>query len=157
MILILTYCFTHLIMYSQEQYVVATAGDHFEKSTCSISWTLGECISGFVEKSTCSINQGFQQGNLVVQEVPNSVTNPSQLKMEVFPNPVSNFLTIQMDEFQTELSVTIFNLTGQQFNMQELSGITTTIDLSSLSAGPYLLKISNKDQTILETYKIIKF
>ena len=156
-LLILAFCGSQILIHAQQQSVIAAAGDHYEKSTCSISWTLGECITGFTSTSDCSVSQGFQLGNLVVEELPNSIPGPASFVLEVFPNPATDFITVRLDEFNAELVATIYGLTGQQFIKEKLTGLSATIDLSELKPGPYILKIANNDQGISETYKIVKF
>lgn len=68
----------------------------------------------------------------------------------IYPNPVQDVLNItNSDELQ---SVTIYNLMGQQV----LSATTnlSTIDMSHLTSGAYLVKLSSDNAT--KTLKVIK-
>lgn len=74
-------------------------------------------------------------GNLSVEQ-----NQPEQYK--VYPNPVKDILTIEM-ESNIEANIELFNLFGQK--ILELGTITDSknLDLSNLSTGVYLLKVNN--------------
>lgn len=73
----------------------------------------------------------------------------------VYPNPVTNgVLTIQMKELIRDVSIKIFNLSGQLI-YSDLININKTIQLGNniFKSGTYLLKISNSE--INEVTKIV--
>lgn len=90
-----------------------------------------------------------------------SFTTDAQLSIEdnvletfkVYPNPTSNVLNIKAT--QDIDNVTVFNLLGQNvasFTKNEI--INSSIDLSELSKGLYLVKISSGDKT--QTLRVTK-
>jgi len=73
----------------------------------------------------------------------------------VYPNPVTNgVLTIQMKELIRDVSIKIFNLSGQLI-YSDLINNNKTIQLENniFKSGTYLLKISNSE--INEVRKIV--
>jgi len=73
----------------------------------------------------------------------------------VFPNPVSDFLTLDFSDYDnTTLSVEMFAMLGQKIKVSENINNTEILDLSDLTSGVYLLKISNNETT--QTIKIKK-
>lgn len=76
-------------------------------------------------------------------------------QLNIFPNPISNFITIQTTEY-TFNEVTIINLKGQELRSIKLNNVNyQKMDLSDLKKGIYLLKIvSDSGQSI--TRKVVK-
>lgn len=69
-----------------------------------------------------------------------------------FPNPVKNVLNLSYSQNMT--SVSVFNIVGQQILKKSLNEATTQVDLSRLSKGVYIVKVTADNQT--KTFKIIK-
>lgn len=67
-------------------------------------------------------------------------------KVNVFPNPFDNFISIENNHDVAIESITIYNLTGQAVNVRSETRVTTTeMDLSDLTEGMYVLKIRFAD------------
>lgn len=73
-------------------------------------------------------------------------------KFAYSPNPVRDVLTITNAASINE--VTLFNMLGQQVMVQKPNLSTTTLDMSALPSGAYIVKASTNDAT--ETFKIQK-
>jgi hypothetical protein len=69
-----------------------------------------------------------------------------------YPNPVKGILTL--DYNQNISNVAVFNLLGQQVITKTVNANQSKIDMSNLSAGTYLVKVTADNQT--KTIKIIK-
>ncbi len=77
-------------------------------------------------------------------------------QIAVYPNPVSEILTISNLENKTLLSANIYSVTGRlvkTFNLKD-NNYNNTLDFSSLTNGVYFLKIQSEQTTV--TKKIIK-
>lgn len=73
-------------------------------------------------------------------------------KIRFYPNPVKSILNIENDSPISKVEV--FNLTGQVVLNQTVNTKSAQINLSNLSSGIYLVRISYKNN--IETFKIIK-
>lgn len=72
--------------------------------------------------------------------------------LKVYPNPVKDVLNLS---HSTEISsVEVFNMLGQKVLVKQLNVTQTQIDMSSLNAGNYLVKITSQGET--KTMKILK-
>jgi hypothetical protein len=69
-----------------------------------------------------------------------SNTNQST-SIQLYPNPVSNLLNINSNEKVTKIE--IFSISGQIIT--QLNGNSSSIDLSNLSGGNYLIKIHTQN------------
>lgn len=74
----------------------------------------------------------------------------------IFPNPTKDIINIQLPENQKdEVQIDLFDILGiLQLSKHEIIQNTTTLDISSLPQGVYLLKIATAD--VFHTYKIVK-
>lgn len=69
-----------------------------------------------------------------------------------FPNPVKNALNLS---YSQEISnVEVFNLLGQKMTSNKMNSNSGQIDMSSLTAGSYMVKVTAGNQS--KTVKIIK-
>lgn len=73
-------------------------------------------------------------------------------KLRFYPNPVKSILNIENDSPISKIEV--FALTGQSVLNQTVDTKSAQINLSSLSSGIYLVRISYKNN--IKTFKIIK-
>ena len=86
--------------------------------------------------------------NNIISSLNSSLKDISSIY--IFPNPSSNFLTIQ--GIQENSVITIFDINGKQILNKQLS--TKQIDVSHLQNGEYIIKIKDRTGTI--TKKFIK-
>lgn len=64
--------------------------------------------------------------------------------VKVYPNPAKNIINVQSLVSSTELNVNIYNLLGREVLNANINS-TDSIDISALSQGVYLLKLSDED------------
>ena len=69
-----------------------------------------------------------------------------------YPNPVKNTLSLSYN--QDISSVAVFNLLGQQVLTQSVNANQAKIDMSTLTAGTYIVKVAAESQ--VKTIKVIK-
>ena len=74
---------------------------------------------------------------------PLSVFSTNFSDFKVFPNPVSDIVTITSTENSSLKSIAIFNIFGQIVYKTSLSGNYNKINLSELNTGIYIYKIEN--------------
>ena len=65
---------------------------------------------------------------------------PQENPMAIFPNPVNNFLSIEMDNISNQ-AYHIYSITGQILRSGQIDAGQKTIDLSGLLPNTYILKI----------------
>lgn len=100
-----------------------------------------------------SVYPYFASGNIVISDIDRgfflvknpdlAVTDFSNQDFVVSPNPATNMVTIASNENPIS-KVSIYNILGQQImDLSFDSSLTESIDVSSLNAGMYLVKINN--------------
>ncbi|MGM0474529.1 MAG: T9SS type A sorting domain-containing protein [Bacteroidota bacterium] len=149
-IMILLMCGS-LFSLAEAQEVIATSGTVFENGSGSISFTVGEAVTGTLGSAATVLTQGFQQ--------PFDLHIPStgdlfDLHLSVFPNPAKGEILIQMDHpsgFQYQL----YNIQGVLLAEGILTATETGIDLSSFESAVYILQVFNMSGE-KKTFKIVK-
>ena len=103
------------------------------------TWT-GETVEG-CDSSVTLILTINQVGIFDIQN--------SEFKINIFPNPTTDLLTIDADDI---LSVELFDLNGRRIFSSEVDSSPFTVHLSpfTLSAGSYLLRIHTRQSTAVQ-------
>lgn len=94
------------------------------------------------EKSSDNIFSSTKSNIVEYSVVSNEVVKNSGQSLYVYPNPVSEFLTISIENSPVEIyDVEIHDLTGR--SVQNYSSVSngSKIDLSNLKSGMYMLTI----------------
>jgi beta-glucanase (GH16 family) len=81
----------------------------------------------------------FQQMSVGVEEREQE----QEESFSMYPNPTNQALTIQILPMHLNENYVIWNNLGQQVQTGKISGLSSTIDVSSLSAGVYTISIGN--------------
>jgi hypothetical protein len=77
-----------------------------------------------------------------------------KVSVDVYPNPVQDFLNINIDGQVEEVMVSIFSVSGQLIRQENLSETNNSINLNELDAGLYFIKIEGQNINVFQ--KIIK-
>jgi len=75
-------------------------------------------------------------------------------KILVFPNPVSDELTLIVENPQG-LNFRLFDMSGQQLLFDQIHSQTTTISMQNFRAGTYILHIDRNGQSV-QSLQIVK-
>lgn len=78
-----------------------------------------------------------------------SVDELQKSDFNVYPNPATNKLSID-NNLSPEMNVTLMNIEGKIVYTNEFSGSSSSIDVSSLNAGIYLIRISTESGNVVE-------
>jgi hypothetical protein len=149
--LLLLFVFCHTLMAQQ---VVATAGGTLDNLNGSMSFTIGEGVANTLTKGDKTLTQGFQQGSVSVIEIKKPTD--SDITIIVFPNPVSDKLTLRIDkEDVSGFQYLIFDINGKLVSQKNLLSNETEVPVNNLSKGTYFLKVQTGVKE-LRTFKIIK-
>ena len=72
---------------------------------------------------------------------------------EVYPNPASNVITIKASNNFPDLTYTIINQSGKQVLAGKLTNETTSVDITQLKTGVYLIRVGEHGQYTLKVVK----
>ncbi len=136
------------------QTVVASSGGHFENGTAKMSFTLGETVTSTISNDSNTLTQGFHQTKLTVVGMEEFLKS---IRMRVFPNPTSDFITIELNDDPTNYEVIMLDVTGKSISLTPIRNKREQVDMSHLAAGSYFLNIISKENIQnRNSYQIIK-
>lgn len=81
----------------------------------------------------------------------NEINNKN--KFRIYPNPANDKLTIDITDKQ-DLNLSIYNIIGELVLQREIINNRNEVDISSLSAGMYIIRITSSSLTV--QHKMIK-
>lgn len=91
--------------------------------------------------------------NEVVSTVDLSLSPENQL-ITISPNPANTQIDLVRNGIQP-IDLRIFNMQGKLMIQQQLLETTTTIDITNLSQGLYILQTTNKDADVFDAAKLL--
>jgi hypothetical protein len=154
-----TIFFTGLIslcLHSKAQKNTVSAGGNATGSGGNVSYSIGQ-IDAYTSTGTGGIvTQGVQQPYEIL--IITGVNEQSiHLYTNIYPNPVLDVLQLKVDNAKDkQLYYQLLAVDGKLITQSNIIADATLINMSELSAGLYLLKIYNSNQTEIKTYKITK-
>jgi hypothetical protein len=81
-------------------------------------------------------------------------TNGTTSLIAVYPNPVSEKLTIQLGTLGTGAVLQLYNASGVLVKTERLIDSTTALSVKALPAGMYYVRIKNGETTVI--HKMVK-
>lgn len=98
--------------------------------------------------------RGIQQGYEISSE--DGLDIYPSVSVKAYPNPVTDYLILSFSSFDLYgIKVILTDSKGVFLRLSEIVEAESRIDMASLSAGVYFLKVL-KDNRLLKTFKILK-
>lgn len=135
--------------------VISSAGTFATSSSGSMSWTIGEIMTETYSSTGYFLTQGFHQPDTSTLTV---VINSTYQNIGIYPNPVVDYLIIDLSLTSGEYVLEIFDMQGQLIKNQFiLSGQKrVTLPIREFANGIYLLNLINTESQTRTSYKINK-
>ncbi|MGB0260275.1 MAG: T9SS type A sorting domain-containing protein [Flavobacteriaceae bacterium] len=136
------------VMYDQDSNIAKLWVDASSESDASITGTdeadPGTSITQFaLRQSTSSVNETITVDNLKIgQTFASTLSNDDglhELNLNIYPNPVSS--NLNFSGLSSAVQASVYDMTGRLYFQKE---VTNTLDVSSLKAGIYMVKIENE-------------
>lgn len=110
-------------------------------------------LTGISNTYHCSYT--LTKPNFIWVMAPWSVNKPEAGLMKIYPNPVTSFITIEMEKQITDGLMKIISAKGQEVKKIPFNGKKITLQLGDLPGGIYFLSISSSTDTPWLTAKFI--
>lgn len=142
----------------QAQSAVGAAGGDGTGSGGSTSFSIGQVAYTHFNDEGGSISLGVQQPYVIltvgVHELDITLT------ASVFPNPTQSTASLQLEgdhstSVDKGLNYNLFDLNGQMVSKGPIVSSLTSIDMSTLTNGAYILVVQ-RESTVLKSFKIFK-
>ena len=104
----------------------------------------GAYVRAFITNAygeTCTQPFGFTDSTMT--DVDNVAGN-TELKVFVFPNPTTDELRVMMNAANTAELISVYDITGKEVMRQPVEGAMTTLPVSQLHTGIYLLTVDGR-------------
>lgn len=151
-----------LTVNSYAQVATVPMGGHVTSSGGELTLSLGQCATQTlydtavtVNVRTASITEGVLQPYLTFELNHIDDIEPLSCLINLYPNPTTESFTLESDEITAPLHYSLYSLSGQLL----LEGVflqQTSVNVSSLASGHYMLRIEDKEKNQSNVYKVIK-
>ena len=136
--------------------ILTAGGDIISTNQGSVNYSVGQIAYTEVTGSTGYIIQGVQQPYRINEVNGIDEANNINLAVSVYPNPVNDFLILNMDNFPiNDCSYQLFDLNGNLLRSMEISDNEIRIDVRGLASNIFFLKVIEGNREI-KSFKIIK-
>lgn len=144
------------ISQTKQSDVVASAGGFVTTGNVSVSYTVGEPVTGTLSAGNVVLSQGFQQGYI---EVDDDIESALASDVRLYPNPVKSILYVEFGEaLDEECKVKCFDMSGRlMVDMQYEGDLRMSIDMSEYPQGSYFVKVLSADGNELVNSRVIKY
>ncbi len=138
-----------------ERSIICITGNYVESGGLKVSHTFGEPIATTFNGPdiTTYVVQGFEQpfGSLIT----GSYTDLNY-ELQVYPNPTMDFVYLSSEDLiEAEIKVELLSISGQFIQDQPLQQFTK-IDMTTLAAGSYFLRLVDIQNTPIQNIIIQK-
>ena len=93
-------------------------------------------------------------GTATLPDLP--IVSSEKVKLVLYPNPSRDKLNMYIANYDKQKVIEIFNITGQRIFMTKESKNNATFDISKLTGGIYLVRVSAPDGTLISQEKFVK-
>lgn len=154
LVLIALMVFAGIPILAQE--AIPAAGGDVIGSGGSVSYSVGQVIYAIQKGINGFVVEGVQQPYEISVVVGIEPARNINLICTVYPNPTTDFLTLEVDIADNEnLFFQLYDMLGRLLVSKKLIDKRTTISMSNLAPATYFLKVID-NQKVVKTFKIIK-
>jgi len=136
-----------------QQASIASGGDA-SGSGGSVVYSVGQIVYTTNTGSNGSVMQGVQQP-YEISIILGLAETGINLNLSAYPNPTTNYLMLQIDNFDKDLSYQLFDISGKLLESNTIVANSTTFTMEALPTATYLLKVTQNNKEV-KTFKIIK-
>ena len=149
-----TLCFSELL---QAQKTALASGGNGSGTGGSFAYSVGQTMYTAQFNSTTTLSKGVQQGYELFLITGLEEEDRFGLVATVFPNPASNYLTVEIKNYNptADLEIFLFDAKGQEVYRKRVIDVQTQLDVEHLSSALYMLKLVQGDK-LLKAVKVIK-
>ncbi len=149
-----TFFFTQQL---QAQQASVSSGGNGSGTGGSFAYSVGQTIYTAQSNSAVSLSKGVQQGFDLFLITGLEDEARFGLAATVFPNPTSNYLTVEIKNYSpdTAMEIFLFDVKGQQVHRQKVVDVQTQLQMEHLSSALYVLKLIQGNK-LVKVVKVMK-
>lgn len=119
------------------------------------------CITVFTNQDSLN-NSGLQvlyvaklQKELLNFPIMSAPNVEETLRLKIYPNPANSFLHVDIEDFGQPLKLELTDLSGKRVQKVTIMEESSTLDISKLTSGVYMLTVYTEDGTSYRTQKLV--
>lgn len=132
--------------------VIASSGTSFSNASSRLEFTIGEVATSSLTAGGNTLTQGFHQPEIRFTSIENY---GNDFVFTLYPNPTEQFVTVESTK-EDNMQLHVFDLNGKAIMVSSVFQQKITVDLQTLAAGSYVLRITTKEGMPLHSYTVIK-
>jgi hypothetical protein len=135
----------------------ASGNDAFGSSG-TVTYSIGQVFYTYIGQSVYNVAQGIQHEEMSQTLATKGNVVEPKTEIFIFPNPTTDFVTINMEGFEFEngpISYQLYDFQGRLLKQNTINQTETQINLNNLSASIYILTVYVNNK-VLKTFKILK-
>ena len=143
------------VCYAQQ--AISTAGGGATGTGGTVSYTIGQVAYTNMSASSGEITEGVQQPFeiLIFAVLPEAVDGVFQCL--IFPNPATEQVAVKIENYNLEkLYIRLYDENGKLMLNTKVINTETSVPLTGLPTGSYLLNIFNTHK-VIRSFQIIKY
>lgn len=132
-------------------------GDAFVGTTATTTFNVSDLLAGTtyvmtVKARDAAENMSEPSAPLSVKtlDVSNAITPVNNDEVTIFPNPANDFITITLKNADGLVNLFLMDLQGRTIASFNNVASGLPVNISNLRAGVYLLRVDNKDYTVIK-------
>lgn len=102
------------------------------------------------------LQQVDKDGSALYSQIVHTNCGVNNTEIWLYPNPVTNNLTVAIGNNMQLLTLQVVNGIGQIVLQTQMAGPSKQIDIKQLPSGPYLLRLQAQDGSLLKALPLIK-
>lgn len=139
------------------QQATLSSGGNGSGTGGSFAYSVGQTVYTAQSNSAITLSKGVQQGFELFLITGLEDEDRFGLAATVFPNPTSNYLTVEIKNYSpdTAMEIFLFDAKGQQMHRQQVVDVQTQLEMEHLSSALYILKVIQGNK-LVKVVKVIK-
>ncbi len=119
-------------------------------------WPSGTSMLGVASEWNDIINTS-ELYYVIEYDETQSINNINKINFEIYPNPTTDFITINSENLEKVKTIRLISITGTKTYQMETENVASIeIDMSYLPTGIYFIALYNQNNILIGTEKIIK-
>ena len=94
----------------------------------------------------CSPHSSLMNGTVTVNSSTAGISENKLLSFEMYPNPVSDVLNIQLPSGTDKAEVGVYDYTGRLVSSKTISSNDSTLDIQKISKGIYIIRVTTNNK-----------
>jgi hypothetical protein len=153
-LMFLMYCLPVPGTFAQD--VISATGGNASGSGGSVNYTIGQIVYYTHNGQGGLVSEGIQKPYEISVVTSVEETLGINLTIAAFPNPTTDYLTLQVDEIaMPDIFYYLFDLQGKHIQSERISANHTSIFMGDLIPAIYFVRVIQGNREI-KTFKIMK-